>query len=728
MFGLPLIDVFVIVGYFLVMILIGLWAMRRIKSQEDYFLGGRRFGKLIQIFATFGSGTSVDTVVGVTTTTFRNGAAGIWVSLMGLFTTPIYWLTSPWYRRLRLITLGDFFEERYNSRLLGGFYGILASIFLMSVLAIGFTGMTKTVLAMVPKAETELTEAERAEYRKAVELQQLEEAGSDKLGEGQKARMEQLRLQKPRKVFSHINETMLIWGVGIIVLIYTAAGGLEAAFYIDLLQGSCLIILSVLCLPFGLAKVNEVYGGSGVGEALRTIHARLPESFFEMFGSPTLIDFTWYYIAAISIMATLCVAVQPNQMVISGSAKDELAARTGFTVGNYIKRLCTVMWGAFGLIAVALYYRSVTDSDLVWGIATRDLLGSVGIGLVGLMMACLMAALMASANSYMIVSSSLLTRNVYRPLLSGRSERHYVFVGRLLGSTVIIGGALIATQFDGLLQVIKFVWEFNVMLAASFWLGMKWRRANRPAAWCSILTTMTLFFILPALLPALLPGLRTDRYLVKTTAPAPMTRTYTAHAWDVQAREREITEWDRQLAEGRAGGVRPKPLAVGERFETVHVLPQKSIFWTKGLKVDPRGQTFGSGMLSLELVALDKLGFDLARNPYALNETIRVLVRTFFPFLVLAVVAFVTRPEDKARLDRFYVRMKTRVVPDRARDAQEVALSNADPRRFDHQRLFPSSQWEWDKWDREDAVGFGLAILVLFGILGLLYGVLSVGA
>src|SRR5512138_1821534 len=103
MFGLPLIDVFVIVGYFLVMILIGLWAMRRIKSQEDYFLGGRRFGKLIQIFATFGSGTSVDTVVGVTTTTFRNGAAGIWVSLMGLFTTPIYWLTSPWYRRLRLI-------------------------------------------------------------------------------------------------------------------------------------------------------------------------------------------------------------------------------------------------------------------------------------------------------------------------------------------------------------------------------------------------------------------------------------------------------------------------------------------------------------------------------------------------------------------------------------------------------------------------------------------------
>ena len=51
-------------------------------------------------------------------------------------------------------------------------YANLASVFLMSVLAIGFTGMTKTILAMVPKAVNELTETERAEYQKAVELQQ----------------------------------------------------------------------------------------------------------------------------------------------------------------------------------------------------------------------------------------------------------------------------------------------------------------------------------------------------------------------------------------------------------------------------------------------------------------------------------------------------------------------------------------------------------------------------
>ena len=60
MFGLALIDILVIVAYFLVVIGIGFWSMRRIKNQEDYFLAGRRFGKLIQTFAAFGQATSSD--------------------------------------------------------------------------------------------------------------------------------------------------------------------------------------------------------------------------------------------------------------------------------------------------------------------------------------------------------------------------------------------------------------------------------------------------------------------------------------------------------------------------------------------------------------------------------------------------------------------------------------------------------------------------------------------
>ena len=115
MFGLNPSDIVVIVVYFAAMIMIGMWSSRRISNQEDFFLAGRRFGKLIQVFAAFGQGTSSDTAVSVSTTTFTNGASGIWSSLLYLFGTPFYWLIAPWMRRLRLLTMGDFFLERYGS-------------------------------------------------------------------------------------------------------------------------------------------------------------------------------------------------------------------------------------------------------------------------------------------------------------------------------------------------------------------------------------------------------------------------------------------------------------------------------------------------------------------------------------------------------------------------------------------------------------------------------------
>ena len=157
MFGLGLLDIFVVVSYFLVIIAIGFWSMSRIKNQEDYFLSGRRFGKFIQTFASFGHGTSADTAVGVSTTTFSNGSGGIWSSLIYLFSTPLYWLVMPWMRRLRLLTLGDFFEERYGSKALASVYAVIGTIGMMAILSVGFSAVTKTVAALTPKEVQEFT-------------------------------------------------------------------------------------------------------------------------------------------------------------------------------------------------------------------------------------------------------------------------------------------------------------------------------------------------------------------------------------------------------------------------------------------------------------------------------------------------------------------------------------------------------------------------------------------
>lgn len=726
MFGLQWIDIAVILVYFGVIVVIGVWASRRIKNQEDYFLAGRRFGKFIQTFAAFGQGTSADSAVGVTTTTYSNGIAGVWSSLLYLFATPLYWMVMPWMRRLRLITLGDFFEERYGSKAMAGLYAVIGSIGMMTIISVGFAAMTKTVVALTPKSVEQYTIQEKQEYDQAVTLEQLEARGHDTLTPQETEQLEQLRLQKPRKMFFHLNADVLIWVVCAIVLVYAVAGGLEAAFLTDTLQGIFIIVLSIMLFPFAFSKINAAFGGSGIMDAMQTMHAQLPQSYMEIFGSPVTQDFTWYYIAALTMMVTINVVIQPNSLIATGSAKGEYECRFGFVTGSYMKRICTVLWGFFALLAIVLYHNKVHDPDLVWGYATLDLLGPLNIGLVGLMIACLMAALMSTADCLMITGSSLITHNIYRPLFPNHPEKHYVFVGRIAGAGVVIGGALIATQFDTILQLLKLWWELNVMVAAAFWLGMKWRRATRSGAWCSIVSTMVLFFLLPIAVPVMMPSLRTADALLKTTYPRQMIRRYQASQMDVQQRQQDIEQWNKNNPADPTASM-PQPLTLGQTYEKTYVLPSQSIFWTMGIKADVEGDKYGSGMLSLELVLLDKLGFDLQQNPYALNETVRILIRTLTPFVVLIIVSYLTRRDDKTMLDRFYVKMKTQVHTDPQEDARQMELSYANPGRFDDRKLFSNSDWEFDKWDKTDTVGFVISAIVAVLVVLFLVGLLAIG-
>ena len=727
MFGLPIIDLIVIVAYFIVVVLIGVWSMRRIENQEDYFLAGRRAGKIIQTFAAFGQATSSENAVGVTTTTYTNGAGGIWSSLLMLFATPLYWMTSPWFRRMRVLTMGDFFEERYGSKNMAATYAVIGCFCMMANIAIGFSAMTKTIVAIIPKEVHELNQQEMVEYNKALEYETLKNSDYSLLSGEEKERLAQLQLEKPQKLFPHISETAIIWIVCLIVMIYAVAGGLEAAFLSDTLQGFFIIILSVMLLPFAYSKINSIYGGEGMIDALTTIHQRLPESFFDLFGSPACIDFTWYYIVAISVMSTINVVMTPNMLVTIAAAKDEFTARLGFTSGNFMKRFCTILWGLLGLAAIVLYADQVHNPDLVWGYTARDLLGSLNVGLLGLMIACLMAALMSTADCLMITASSLIIHNLYRPFSKKRSEKHFILVGRIAGAAVVIGGALVATQFDSILQMMKFTWEFNIVVAASFWLGMKWRRANRKAAWTSIVATLVIFTLASLLTPVVFPSLRTNSYLLKMTEPKPLERSFTAHEQDVKVRENEIAKWHELNQKGLAIGPEPSPIKLGEKFVKIDRLPHKSIFWTQGIKYDKNGQKYGAGMISLELVLIDKMGFNLEHNPYALNETIRVIIRTFTPFLILILVSLVTSADNKELLDRFFVKMKTKVNPDIEKDKKEMALSLANPQRFDHHKLFPNSNWELEKWDKEDTLGFISSVGVLLFIIFMLKFLVSLG-
>ena len=728
MYGLNFIDLIVIFTYFLAIIGIGIWSSRRIKNQEDYLLGGRKFGKLIQTFASFGQATSADGPVGVATTTFKNGAAGIWSALLMVFSTPLFWITSPWLRRMRTTTMGDFYEERYGSKKMAAVYAIIGSIGMMGLVSVGYTAMNKTIMAITPKVEKDFTRQERYEYNLALELNQLESKDYNQLDSQQKERLTELRQLKPESVFSYINEYWLVWIVCLIVLIYSVLGGLEAAFYTDMLQGFFIIMLSIILIPFAWWKIKLLYGTSENESALNILHDKLPESFFEIFGAPTLIDFTWYFILVASVVAGITVVTQPNQLVTNAAAKDEYSARFGFVAGSFMKRFCTILWGVLGLAAVLLYSGKVQNSDLVWGYATHDLLGSLKIGLVGVMITSMMAALMSTASTLMLTVSGLLLHNVYKPLVAEKSEQHYVWASRILGASFLVGGAIVATQFDSILEILKFIWEFFVIFAAAFWLGLKWRRANRQGAWASILVTLAVFYLLPVIMPYINPAMRTNKQLLLKTQPEPVERVYVARGMDVTERNKEIGDWNTQNISGATVSNRPDSLKVGDKFTKTFNLPQKSIFWSKDPSINENGVMTARGYFFPELILIQKLGFQLQYQPYALNETIRMIIRLLFPFLLLIVVSLLTKPQNDKQTLEFFIKMRTRVRGfGNEVDHQDVQNAIKNQEATKGFLLFPNSSFEIYKWNRQDVVGFFISIGIVFVVLATLFLAVKMG-
>jgi SSS family solute:Na+ symporter len=689
-------------------------------------MGGRRFGKLIQSFAAFGQSTSVENVTTTSTMVNANGAAGIWAMLAsGLINLPIFWMTSIWYRRMRQLTLGDFFEERYGSRRMAAFYAGTQTIYFVLVAATGLTAMAKTVAAIAVKNEHNLTVIERVEYNQAITREKLEAQDYSLLAPAQKVQLTELQLLRPRKEFSYVNEQVLIAGVALVTLLYASIGGLAAAFIVDVVQGGFIILLSILLVPFAMARINELNGTNGFMGAFQVMHSVLPEAALEWYGAPTLIEFTWYWIAAFSILTIMSIGVQANQFTACGSAKDDATARFGFVSGVLMKRYATVMWGFLALLTLVLYRNTIADPDYIWGRATRDLLAPLGLGLVGLMIASLMAALMAAKSAFMLTASALVTNNIYRPMRPGQTEHHYLWAGRIFSAGYMITAALVAMQFNDVFGLFKMTTIFNCILAAAFWLGLLWNRANRPAAWISMLAMFVVTVLLPFGLP-LIPGVREAPALHKTTHPTPVVRQHGAREFDVVERTHLIADWDARRQAGLATGERPAVLKNGERFVKTTLLPKKSVFWSEGLAFAD-GKTRGKGMLKAELVALDWMGWDLTRNSYSLNETLTFLFRIIFPFAVLILVSVLTKPEDPERLAQFYGKMRTPVVGTPEDDVAAMALTRANPRRHDHLKLFPNSAWEMRKWNREDWRGVLLSSLAAVSVVLLLILVVSLG-
>lgn len=720
-------DYVVLIGYFVLMAAIGFVCMRRVKVQEDYFLGGRGFGKLLQTFAAFGAGTGSSDPVNTGRTTFTSGMSGMWSVMYWLFVTPFYWITAIWYRRMRHTTLGDWFTERYESRRLGAAYAVFGIFFMVTYGSMMFSAVGKVA---APLVGTEVVQA-----------------ADDSLG----------------------IEYKLVPIIGVIVLIYGAAGGLQAAYWTDLIQGLCIILLSILLLPFGLTALVEKFGNPetmGLLDGFRLMHEQVPPEYFSVVGSTSKSEFPLHFIVAVVVINLMTVVVQPHFIITGGgSAKDENSARIGLVVGNFLKRLCTVGWVLTALVALALFADSPElsqDPDKTWGVASRELLGP---GLRGLMLACLLAALMSSIDVYMIVGSALVVRNIYVPFFRpNATESECLRVARLTGAVVVGGSVLLSLAMMNVFQQLKLTWIVLVPIAAPFWVGMYWRRATTTATWATIVFCALTFFIIPWLAPLLIPNLRTNPNLAVITPVVETTTTRLAAPTDVARRQAALDVWEKrhtQENQQAVGAAKPEPLSVGDTITETKVSGGYSVYWTGQVvpvdeqgnvlenvkpassaedagdstgsnqvikRYDPEVRLMGTGQLRFDFLVYRLLGLDLAEYSNSTLRTLDLPLKIVLPFLVMVVISLVTRKNSTDALDRYYVKMKTPVLGDPAKDEAELELSYQQPDRFESRKLLPNTSLEFQKPTRLDVLGFSLSLVACFAIIGLAILLTRIGA
>ncbi len=755
-------DYIVLGIYFLILVAIGFACARLNKRQEDYFMGGRGFGKLMQSFAAFGAGTGPQDPIITGSGTFNKGMNGMWGVMYWLFVTPFYWITGVWYRRMRHLTLGDWYVERYESKKLGGAYAIFGVVFFMIYGSMFFSAIAKTAAPMIGEYVNF--------FGNQIELQYV-----------------------------------LVPAVGVIVLLYGMLGGLTAAYFTDLIQGICVIALSCMLIPLGLNALGGSADLNPEGQgSFSVMHDQLPESFFDLLGGVGA-DFSLAYLIAIVFSNLFGIVVQPHFIATGGgSAKTENDARIGLVVGNFLKRFCTLGWVLTGLIAATLYAdvpALIKDPDQAWGYASMQLLGP---GLRGLMLACLLAALMSSVDAYMIVGSGLVVRNLYVPFLNPQaSEKRCLLMGKLTGTIIVCGSIIFSLTIFDMIEQLTITFWFTLVFAAPFWIGMYWRRATTSAAWITVAYCLLFFTMIPFFGPQLVPDWRTNESFLQT---APMTHKTTKEvltkssirkhlalqleAWQEKSDALNRQE-DKEIELAAHNALKPAfinpertqivvPDLQGEEAivlevgkDTIDVATPRpfesnkdgspklynggqAIFWDRVVPVDssvkpaavstvtegttttttyeyPEGTPMrGEGNFKLNLAFFVPFGVDIANHSKANRSALELVPKIIMPFLVMILASLITSAvgagNSQEALDKYYAKMKTRVIPDPEADHARLEAVYTGQQEPDRVKLFPNSQLEFQKPTRADILGFAVSILVCFAIIGTAFVIAGLGS
>jgi solute:Na+ symporter, SSS family len=444
-------DIGIIAVYFVIIFGIGVYFARKGRNSVDYFLAGRNVGWFAIGASLFVSNISTEHFIGLAGSGATSGlAVGHFEWLACLILLILGWVFVPFYLRSNVFTMPEFLERRFNRA---------SSVYLASI----------SILAYI------FTKISVHLYAAAIVLERV--VGWDPLTAA----------------------VALVVATGI----YTIIGGLSAVIYTELMQTLVLLAGAVVLTIIGL---SEIGGFSG-------LRAAVPEHYFSMIKPASHAEFPWTGIflgAPILGIWYWCTDQVIVQRVLS--AKDEGHAKAGTIFAGFLKILPVFVLVLPGLIAFGLYPQlfttnangTVTNGDIAYPTLIVNLLPS---GLVGLMVAALLAALMGGMASVFNSASTLVTLDFYKRVRPTASEQQLVFVGRVATGVLVLLG-LLWVPFIKLLSSQLYIYLQSVQayisppIAACFILGILWTRLNGAGAISALLTGFvlgTLRFVLEVL-------------------------------------------------------------------------------------------------------------------------------------------------------------------------------------------------------------------------------------
>ncbi len=432
-------DWVLIVVYFGIIFGVAFWATRREATRETsagYFLAGRNVGWFIIGASLFASNIGSEHLVGLAGTGAASGVAvGQFEILASLMLLTLGWVFVPFYLKSGVFTMPEFLERRYSA-------GARWYLAIISIVGYVLTKISVTIAA----------------------------GGI---------------------VFESLMGINFWTGALVVVVatgIYTVFGGLRAVLYTDMVQMFVLVGGAVLVSAIGLSELG------GWSE----LRATAGPDFFDMWKPMSDPAFPWTGIlfgAPILGVWYWCTDQFIVQRVLSAHGPDQ--ARRGTIFGGFLKILPLFIFVIPGVIAYALSQKGLmelTETDQ----ALPTMIGVLlPVGLRGVVVAGLLAALMSSLSSVFNSCSTLITWDIYKKLHPQASEKQLVRTGQI-ATIVLVGFGLAWIPMMKFISGQLYVYLQSVQayisppIAAVFLIGVAWRRVNSQGAIASLVAGFVL--------------------------------------------------------------------------------------------------------------------------------------------------------------------------------------------------------------------------------------------